>query len=311
MNILLIEADADKNATYKTKIPNHALMKISSYYKGLKHNVGFNITDPDIIYVSCIFEENKVTKQQYQWMYPNAEIHIGGPGANYNQLPIEIENASPDYDLYPQKLREKNGWLYSQGFTTRGCTKKCPYCVVPDKEGKFSRYKTVQSFASPRYDTVMLMDNNILADKEWFLYNTDYILEHDLKVIEHGMDVNYLDDEIAERLSQLKFANGYMHFAWDNAWDENKVLDSIEILKNAGINIRQHVRYYVLVGYLKDDYEYDIYRCNTLKEQGTNAYVMRYGRYPDGHFYNRLARWANSPRLFWKFDFEKYDRSNF
>ena len=42
-----------------SKIPNLALMKISSYHKQKGDIVGFNLKNPDTIYSSIIFTKNK------------------------------------------------------------------------------------------------------------------------------------------------------------------------------------------------------------------------------------------------------------
>lgn len=61
-------------------IPNLALMQISAYHKTIGDTVGFDIEDPDIIYVSCIFDKNASQARGIQSLYPNAEIILGGSG---------------------------------------------------------------------------------------------------------------------------------------------------------------------------------------------------------------------------------------
>lgn len=285
MKILLIDIDS--------KIPNLALMKISAYYKKYENaDVGFNVNNPDAIYVSSIFKENKEQVYGLKTFY-NCRFNLGGSGINNSKLPILIEQIKPDYDLYPSE--------YSQGYTTRGCIRNCSWCIVRNKEGKFHRKQHVKVFHDNRFDTIMIMDNNWLADKEWFFENTDYILENDLKVIEHGMDIRLLDEEIAERLSQMKFAKP-IKFAFDQIGIEKTVIEGIELLEKHGINLKQKVMFYVLCGYNTDEYE-DYYRCRLLKENGVNAFVMPYKKTP---FIKDLARWANRKWLYWGMDFQDY-----
>lgn len=285
MKILLIDIDS--------KIPNLALMKISTYFKQKGCEVGFNVTDPDLIYVSCIFKKNKEQALGLKKFYPNSKIVFGGSGINYEVLPDKMEFLKPDYDLYPSTC--------SQGYTTRGCIKKCPFCIVNEKEGKLKRHQHIKEFYDERFDTVMLMDNNLLVDKRWFFKQTDFILEHDLKVIEHGMDIHYLDKEIAERLSEIKFVKT-MHFAFDNMYDEKAVLRGISLLKDAGINLKQDVQFYVLTGYNTTHRE-DLYRCNLLKTQGTNSFVMQYKK---DKFISKLARWSNRKWYYWGCEFREF-----
>lgn len=285
MKVLIVDIDS--------KIPNLALMKLSAHYKKQGHEVGFHVKDPDLIHVSCIFQKNKEQALGLKQFYPDSEIIFGGSGINYNVLDPRIEFIKPDYDLYPS--------TYSQGYTTRGCVKRCPFCIVHDKEGKLTRHQHIKEFYDERFDRVMLMDNNILADKEWFFEQTDFILENDLKILEHGMDIHYLDKEIAERLSELKFAKT-IHFAFDKMEDKKAVLHGIQLLKDAEINLKQNVQFYVLVGY-NTSHKEDLYRCNLLKKEGTNAFVMPYQK---DKFISKLARWSNRKHLYWSCEFKEF-----
>lgn len=94
MKILLIQVDG--------KMPNLALMKISSYYKSHGHDAGFAFAEPDKVYVSCIFSKNLPHAKGIKHYYPNAEFHIGGPALGRpNSLPDEIERVIPDYEYGP------------------------------------------------------------------------------------------------------------------------------------------------------------------------------------------------------------------
>ena len=282
---------------YDSKIPNLALMKLSAYHKAKGDEVGFNVTDPDIVYVSVIFSKNKQQAMGLKYMFPESEVIFGGSAINYDWLPQEIEFMKPDYDLYPSE--------YSQGFTTRGCIRSCPFCIVPKKEGYLKRWQHPKEFHDSRFDTIMIMDNNWLADKEWFLKTTDWIVSEDLWVIEHGMDIRLLDDEIAQRLAEMKFKKP-IKFAFDWMWVEPFVRRGIEILKRAGINVRSNVMFYVLVGYNTTPEE-DKYRCRLLKELGTNAFVMPYVK---NEWTKKIARWANRKWLYWSIDIDEYNPKN-
>ena len=172
MKVLLIDIDS--------KIPNLALMKISAYYKSRGDNVGFTNTDnPDMIYASVIFRKNKHKVDGIPFMYPGAKIEIGGPGYDLKKtLPDEIEFGKPDYSLYPE-------CDYSIGFSSRGCirnTKTCPFCIVPIKEGAFRRNQHPEEWYNSNFDKIIFLDNNILADPEWFFEITGLCIEKNLKV---------------------------------------------------------------------------------------------------------------------------------
>lgn len=288
MRVLLIDVDS--------KIPNLALMQISAWHKAQGNQVGFGIDDPDSVFISCVFKKNASQARGVATMYPKAQTFIGGSGISNAWLFPQMLHIKPDYDLYPSE--------YSQGFTTRGCIRRCPFCIVYDKEGPYQRWDHIENFYDDRFDTVRLMDNNWYADKEWFIENSNFIIEHDLKVIEGGMDIRILTDEIAERLSNIRWAKP-LHFAWDNMKDEKKVLRGIKLLKDHGIDIRRKVQFYVLVGY-NTTHDQDVYRCQKLKELNTNAFVMPFVKNRET---NALARWANKKWLYWAIDYKDYKRT--
>jgi hypothetical protein len=320
--ILLIDADM---AIYQKKVsrrkrgimPNLALMQIAGHHKQLGDEISLNIpNNPQIVYTSCVFRENRKSALGRTKYYPDAQVYVGGSGINYSWLPEDIQKHYPDYSLYDGKVCQKCAHLiynckckgkpipgnmfYSMGFTTRGCIRHCPFCIVYEKEGKIHKWQHIKDFYNPEYKVVILLDNNVYADRGWFFKNTDFLLEEGLKWNPiQGMDIRLIDDEIAERLAELKWY-GDMHFAFDNMEDEQAVRRGVEILKNAGIDVRHVVQFYVLVGFDSTP-EQDKYRCRLLKKLGTNAFVMPYIR---NKWTNRIAWWANRKQIFWSCDID-------
>lgn len=288
-------------------IPNLALMQLSTYYKTLGDEIGFDVNEPDRVYVSCLFQKNVSLARGMPSMFPDSEVILGGSGF-YNKddlhnelftrtIPLEAQKVIPDYSLYPSMD-------YDFGFTTRGCFRSCPFCIVKAKEGNIHKWQHISEFHDPKHKTVHLLDNNIYGLKDWFFENTDYILENKLKLrVLPGFDIRILTEEIADRLKSIKW-DGILNFAWDNftGKDETLVINGIEILKQAGFNLRSKIGFYVLVGYNTTPYQ-DLYRCRKLKELGVNAFVMQYKVSP---FTRHLARWSNRRALYWSMDFEDY-----
>jgi hypothetical protein len=288
MNIKLIDVDS--------KIPNLALMQLAAYHRANGDTVGFDVSNPDKVYISCIFKKNAEAARGISTYFPDADVVMGGTGINLKTtIPEDAQKAYPDYNLYPNMN-------YSLGFTTRGCIRKCGFCVVPEKEGMIHRWQHIKEFYNPKFKDVALLDNNITACKDWFFENTDFILEKGLKLkLICGMDIRLITEEIAQRLKLIKWISGNFSFAFDNPQDEKKVLKGIEILQQAGINLR-NVSFFVLTGY-NTSFSEDIYRCNVLREHGTNAFVMQY--LPNANT-RKLARWANRRWIYWKIPFEEY-----
>lgn len=288
MNVRLIDIDS--------KIPNLALMQLSAYHKQMGDKVGFDIDNPDKVYVSCVFSKNAAQARGIKTLYPNADFDIGGTGINLDHtIPEEAQKICPDYSLYPNIN-------YSLGFTTRGCIRQCPFCVVPEKEGKIHKWQDIEDFYNPQFKTVMLLDNNFNALKENFFKQTDFVLDHNLTLdVRCGMDIRIMTDEIAEQISKIRFAHDSIRFAWDNIEDEEKVLSGIEMLKSANVKMN-HVSFFVLTGY-DTTFEQDVYRCQKLKSAGVLAFVMQYKKNKNT---KRLARWANRRWIYKSCDFADY-----
>lgn len=245
------------------KIPNLALLKLSAWHKSEGDQVSLDEPDPDIVYISSPFQfANKHI--DYSLMFPGAKIEYGGYGFNENQLPYEIEHIMPDYSLYPSMD-------YSLGYTTRGCIRNCkkPPCIVPKMEGQLRRNSPVEEFHDPLHKKVMLLDNNILADESWFFRNATYIIDNKLKLIEHGFDIRFVNDEIAKLIAEIKFEK-QIHFAFDSFDYTGMINKGICFLKHAGI------KPYRLMFYLyeKDDLENLIKRFETIIAFGCDPFVM-------------------------------------
>ena len=94
MKVRLVSVDS--------KIPNYALMKISTYHKRLGDNVDWydpieDCEDTDLLYMSKVF----TFTPDYNYLPINAQIIKGGTGYDYNtKLPKEIESITElDYSL--------------------------------------------------------------------------------------------------------------------------------------------------------------------------------------------------------------------
>lgn len=119
--------------------PNLALMKLSAWHKSQGDSVEF--ADPmfgryDRVYMSKVFTFTPDCPDIY-----HCEVIRGGTGfRDYTTvLPGEIEHICPDYSLY--------GVNEAYGFLTRGCPNRCPWCIVPHKEGAIRPASPLREFS--------------------------------------------------------------------------------------------------------------------------------------------------------------------
>jgi len=275
MKVGLIDIDS--------KMPNLALMKLSQYHKQLKHSV--ELTSPlfasqyDLVIASKVF-----TYTAMPTLPP--DVKVGGSGYDLTSKLIEpVEHIMPDYPLYPSMN-------YSLGFTTRGCQRKCEFCIVPEKEGGITENADIYEFWNPKYRDIVLLDNNILALPAHFFKVAQQIKEKKLRVdFNQGLDHRLLDKQIVTILRNISHVE--YRFAFDDIRYEKTVLSAIELLKEGGIN---RCLWYVLVGF-NSTLEEDLERLNLLKSHNQNAYVQRYNWTQDKK-YIPLARWVNQHHIF-------------
>lgn len=285
MRILLIDADA-------TGHPNLALMKWSAYYKQKGDQVFLQVGNevkhhptPDLIKISCIFSSNGPQIEGITRLLPNVEV--GGYGVNDKKLPYEVEHIMPDYSLY--------GVNYCIGFTSRGCIKDCPWCIVPKMEGKMRNNAPISEFYRPDFGKLMLYDNNFLASPRW-RENLEYIIENKIKTsFNQGNDITLVNEDNAQLLAKVDYKDSQFkekryYFAFDRPEIEGEVLKGISTLKKVGIK-PQHLMFYVLVGF-NTTYKQDIHRIKVLLKQKTLPYVMCYNERSD-LYYPDLKRWMN------------------
>ena len=284
-----------KMLSLQGKLSNLALMKLSAYHKSIGDVVSTDEPEPDIVYISSPFKSaNKHI--DYSFMFPCAKIEYGGYGFNNKILPYEIEHIMPDYSLFDCK--------YSMGYTTRGCIRSCYFCIVPEMEGKIKKASHPSEFWNPVHNTIMFLDNNWLALPKWFDETSQWVLDHDLTLMEHGMDIRLVTEKNIDRIRALRI-KPYYKFAYDSSEMSCLIIEKLKLLKEHGFNLKQEVSFYV---YLNSDQEFDnaLHRCKLLKEHGTNAYLMFNTDEERTHRVKLLQRWANRRWHYWACDFEEY-----
>lgn len=302
--ILMVDADS------KNDFPNLALMKISAWRKSLGDRVDLMkgipsstlLVEYDHVYISCIFYQNRNAVLDYASHFPKDQVSIGGSGIDLKlRLDNDIEHIMPDYEIY--------GLDYSLGYTSRGCIRKCKWCVVPEKEGSIHDHASISEFLDPNHDSVILLDNNFQSSPNW-RENLDFLIANKIKVnFNQGLDVRLLTKEFVDYLSELKFYDWHfkkkhLHFAFDQPAHEKAVRRGIKMLGNVGIK-PYRLMFYVLVGF-NTNLDQDLHRIHVLKELGAYPYVMRYNNIRTKEL-NKLARWVNRRYYQW-IPYEKYTR---
>lgn len=206
---------------------------------------------------------------------------------------------------------------YSIGFVTRGCFRKCPFCVNQKYDHVF-RHSPLEEFYDPSRKKICLLDDNILGCSEWkSILNELMSLKKPFR-FKQGMDERLLTDEKCEMLFNANYDGDYI-FAFDNIADYELVHKKLKLIRK--YTQATAVRFYVLVGFESTDVT-DIKnmwkRVALLMKYRCVPYIMRYQNKNDApwkksefrEMYITMARWCNQPSFYKKMSFRQYCEAN-
>lgn len=309
-----------------TRHPNLALMKISGYCKERGCFVRLlssydEIPEYDIVFVSRVFTFTEVPG----YITELDNVYCGGTGFYSDggqDLPVTIEHHMPDYSLYEEYVGRKiaegrsRSWFadyldYSIGFTTRGCFRKCSFCVNKKYSHAF-RHSPVNEFMDENRPYIYLWDDNFLAFPKW-----EEILDELQETgkpfqFRQGLDIRLLNDRKAKKLAKAHYIGDFI-FAFDHIEDRDRVEKNLGIWRKY---TDRGTRLYVLCAYDSQD-EKDIEttfeRISILMKYGCLPYIMRYEYYKQSKWrrlYVNIARWCNQPQFFKKMSFRQFCLAN-
>lgn len=285
MKIGLIDVDS--------KIPNLALMKISAYFK----NQGDQVELTSSLFADQFDElfASKIFNYTEKPILTNKAI-IGGSGYSLKiELDEDMENLMPDYSLYDCD--------YAMGFTSRGCNRNCPFCIVPKKEGKWRSVCDIYQFWNGQ-NHIKLLDNSLNTDEDHFEMILNQLIENKIKTsFDQGLDIRYLTEKQAWLLMKVRLWKR-IHFAWDLMISEPFVRHGISNLYHH--KLRRKSMFYVLIGF-NTTQEEDLYRVEELRGLGVDPFVMPYDKY--NRYQKDFARWVNMKAIFKSVEWKNYDRS--
>jgi hypothetical protein len=157
------------------KLPNLALMRLSAHLKRDGQLVEFRkVSSPlslerglfdanwTAVYASLIFERTRPLAERLKVILPDAIIGGTGWDRRSRLEDLGVNGSELDYSLYP-------GYSASIGFTQRGCRLQCPFCVVPEKEGRIAQERPIREIwrdePYPRH--LLLLDNDFFGAPGW------------------------------------------------------------------------------------------------------------------------------------------------
>ena len=246
--------------------------------------------------------------------YDADEIIRGGTGYDItSQLPNDIDCLQPDYSIYPAIPKDT-----AYGFLTRGCPNKCPWCVVPRKEGKIRPYMDVDEIAIEGRTKLVLMDNNILAAGDYAVMQLEKIIERKYHVdFNQAIDARLVDEQFAKLLAKIKWLGHRIRFGCDTHAQIAHCERAIEMINSQGYH-GEYLLFTMIGG--KSDFDESYARVNYWWLRNHNnpnqpkvyAYAQPY-RDPDNpnhvipQWQKDIAWWTNKHQLFYATDFKNFE----
>ena len=293
-------------------LPNLALMRLAAYHRKqgdsltLSRSPFRDLFEPEfgLVYGSAIFTRSGHLVDRFKTEVPGAIV--GGTGTDSPGEIDDIDGGADeiDYSVYP---RIKS----SIGFTQRGCRLKCPFCVVPNKEGKHRDNLGVYDIwrGDPWPRELVLLDNDFFGQPDWE-EKAKEIIKGKFKVnFNQGINARLIHEDGARYLAKMKyfdvrFEKRRLYTAWDNRRDEKTFFKGLKILTDAGIR-PGNVMVYMLVGYWPGEtMEEVLYRFERLRESGVMPYPMVFDE--TNREMKRFQRWVVR-RLYQFVPWENYD----
>lgn len=302
---------------------------------------------------------NRLANDSYLNTLPNNYKAID-PNYQGSEYGIEMAHQKPFYDLYKdyidktiesklkleeekpegkRKTREyfkgyfKDYLYFSIGFLTRGCFRKCPFCVNRTcsdvtEYSKLDWFLDKDEEGNLKRPYVYLWDDNFFAaDRSIWepalkeLNNLKIPFQFrqglDERLIAKGPDGKVWDDgiEIARQLSQSHYYGDFI-FAFDN-WSDRETIE-IALQRWRKFVPTHPTKFYLFCGFhqakekerwfFKDIWEI-FHRIRILMYYGCLGYIMRHEDYkkaPIPNFYVQVARWCNQPAFYKKMSFWQF-----
>ena len=313
MNIAVI--DSDLIGRKRHNFPNLVCMKLSGYHKSLGDDVVLKtdydgLSDYDKVYIAKVFTDTPMNTDVLA--LPNVEY--GGTGFFYDHapnLPDEIEHFMPDYHLYDGYIfgggkPNKSYTDYSIGYLTRGCFRKCSFCVNKKYDRAFC-HSPLNEFLDKSRKKICLLDDNFLSHPGWRGMLEELIATGKRFTFKQGLDERLLTEEKCGLLFSGHY-DGVHTFAFDDIADAELIESKLQMIRR---HTDKEVRFYVLCGYdRKGKYDREFWlndiegvfkRTALLGKYRAYPYIMRYNAYltsPVRGMYTALAAWAAQPGLF-------------
>jgi len=215
---------------------------------------GLLMPEVDEVHVSCVFSWDRKKAERLANVWKGvAPVKIGGPA---------YPGTGGD-EFIPNRYVG-----HGHVFTSRGCNRKCPFCLVHKQEGGIRELAVIHSGNK-------IMDNNLLACSRRHVEAVFTMLEGQRDVmLKGGLDIRLFAKWHAERIAGLHLRN--LAVAYDTKGVEGDLDRILRLLHGVGIP-HGKIHCFVLGGFFDwDTPEKAEQRCRLVLKLGATPSAMCY-----------------------------------
>lgn len=228
------------------------------------------LPEADEVHVSCTFSWDKPEAERLAEAWQHiAPVKLGGPA--YGEA---------GGDFTPGRY-VKTGVT----FTSRGCVRRCPFCLVPEREGPIRLLLLVPGY--------VIQDNNFLACPADHRQQVYAMLRQQPRaaVFAGGIDARLVTPQIAAEFASIRIDSIFL------ACDSEAAIPALE--RAAGLLSflgRRKLRCYVLVGYGDDTPERAAERLERCWQAGVLPFAQFYRPADSGQRFDYPRQWRTLVR---------------
>lgn len=187
-----------------------------------------------------------------------------------------------DGDFVPGKFIKKGVTI-----TSRGCPKRCPWCLVPQREGKLHEINIADGY--------IIQDNNLLACSRGHIEKVFEMLSRQKKAAQFkgGLDIDYMKSWHIELLKKIRVDEIWV--SCDREQDLKRLDKAADLLSDFSIE-KKHC--YVLMGFNGDNPDDANRRCEQIYKKGF---------LPRSQFYRPIVNFRSVPTE-WRYVQWKWSR---
>ena len=225
--------------------------------------------DADEVHISVTFtwDIEEGYRLRDAWCNYYSDVRIGGPAIS----------GSNGVFIPGQYLR------HGVTITSRGCDRKCPWCLVPEQEGNIKLLDV-----KPGY---IVQDNNLLATPREHQEKVYAMLRKQKKaaVLSGGLDARLVDDWVTDQFCNMRIKSIFL--AADTKGSLNSLARAVDKLAFLG---REKLRCYVMIGYNGETQEEATERLQAVWDIGCLPFAQLYQ--PPDEFINYPYEWKSLAR---------------